>query len=176
MENLQELFIEQLKDIHNAEKQLTKALPKMAKAASSPHLRAAFEEHLAVTENHVTRLEFIFAELGEKPGRKKCAAMEGLVEEGQELVQEKPVPEVLDAGLIAAAQRVEHYEMAAYGSLRAFAKMLGHKNALTLLGQTLEEEEAADKLLSKLAESEINARAVSPQEGESGTAKRHATK
>lgn len=176
MENLQELFVEQLKDVHNAEKQITKALPKMAKAASSPQLRAAFVEHLAVTKEHVARLESIFEELGEKPGRKKCAAMEGLVEEGQELIEEKPVAQVLDAGLIAAAQRVEHYEIAAYGTLRAFANTLGHKNSVKLFEKTLKEEEEADKLLSNLAESEINERAVSPEKKEPSTLKQRATK
>lgn len=172
---LQELFVEQLKDVHSAEKQLTKALPKMAKAASSPKLKNAFTEHLAVTQEHLVRLETIFAELGEKPGGKKCAAMEGLVKEGAELIEQKPVPQVLDAGLIAAAQRVEHYEMAAYGSMRAFARTLGHTGAAKLLEMTFKEEEATDKTLSTLAESGINQQAASPPE-ETPRPKRRAAK
>lgn len=168
MKNLQELFVEQLKDVYSAEKQLTKALPKMAKAAHSPDLRSAFEEHLAVTEEHVARLETIFEELEEKPGRKKCAAMEGLIKEGAELIEEKPAPEVLDAGLIAAAQRVEHYEIAAYGTLKAFAQTLGHAKAQELVESTLQEEEEADSLLSRLAESGINEQAMNPETAEAG--------
>ncbi len=164
MKNLRELFVEQLKDVHNAEKQLVKALPKMAKAATTTALRKAFEDHLAVTKEQVARLDAVFEEFGARPGRKKCAAMEGLVQEGQELIAEDPVPAVLDAGLIAAAQRVEHYEIAAYGTLRSYAKVLGHKNAVELLEKTLKEEEEADRLLSELAEDGVNEKAVSPAE------------
>ena len=164
MKNLQELFVEQLKDVHNAEKQLVKALPKMAKAATTRALRKAFEDHLAVTKEQVTRLDSVFEEVGARPGRKKCVAMEGLVQEGQELIAEEPAPEVLDAGLIAAAQRVEHYEIAAYGTLRSYAKLLGHENAVKLLEKTLKEEEETDKLLSDLAEGGVNEKAVSPAE------------
>ncbi len=164
MKNLQELFIEQLKDVHNAEKQLVKALPKMAKVATTTALRRAFEDHLAVTKEQVARLDAVFEEVGARPGRKKCVAMEGLVQEGQELIAEEPAPAVLDAGLIAAAQRVEHYEIAAYGTLRSYAKLLGHKNAAKLLEKTLKEEEETDRLLSDLAEGGVNEKAVSPAE------------
>jgi ferritin-like metal-binding protein YciE len=152
-----------LKDVYNAEKQLTKALPKMAKAASAPSLRTAFQDHLAQTKEHVARLEAVFKELGEKPGGKTCAAMEGLVKEGSEIIEEDPAPEVLDAGLIAAAQRVEHYEMAAYGTLKSFAKILGHTKAVKLLQATLQEEEKADQLLSEIAEGEVNPNAIGTQ-------------
>src|SRR4051794_31843171 len=166
MKNLQELFVDQLKDVHNAEKQLVRALPRMAKAATTAALRKAFEDHLAVTREQVARLDAVFEEVGARPGRKKCAAMEGLVQEGEELIAEAPAPAVLDAGLIAAAQRVEHYEIAAYGTLRSYAKVLGHKNAVKLLEKTLKEEEATDQLLSNLAEGGINEKAVSPPEDE----------
>jgi ferritin-like metal-binding protein YciE len=156
MKNLQELFVDQLKDVHNAEKQLIKALPRMAKAATTAALRKAFEDHLAVTREQVARLDAVFEEVGARPGRKKCAAMEGLVQEGQELMAEEPAPEVLDAGLIAAAQRVEHYEIAAYGCLRTYASLLGYSEAERLLQQNLQEEEAADKKLTQLGESGIN--------------------
>lgn len=168
MDTLQELFIEQLQDVHNAEKQLTKALPKMAKAATSPNLKDAFETHLAQTKEHVSRLETIFEKLGSKPGRKVCAAMEGLVKEGSELIEEDPAPAVLDAGLIAAAQRVEHYEIAAYGTLRGFAETLGHTDVIELIEETLEEEKTTDDLLTKLAEGEINQKAVSPDSESAG--------
>jgi ferritin-like metal-binding protein YciE len=164
MKNLQELFVDQLQDVHNAEKQLVKALPRMAKAATTTALRKAFEDHLAVTKEQVARLDSVFEEVGARPGRKKCAAMEGLVQEGQELIAEEPAPEVLDAGLIAAAQRVEHYEIAAYGTLRSYAKVLGHKNAAKLLEKTLKEEEETDKRLTELAEGGVNEKAVSPPE------------
>jgi len=170
MENLQELFVEQLKDLYSAEKQLTRALPKMARAATSSALRSAFTEHLEVTREHVSRLEAIFDGLGEKPGRKKCVAMEGLIAEGQELLDERPVPAVMDAGLVAAAQRVEHYEIAAYGTANTFAKLLGHKEAAWLLEKTLKEEGAADKTLTSLAEGGINQAALSPESVE-GTSK-----
>ena len=169
MKNLQELFVEQLKDVHSAERQLIKALPRMAKAATASALRKAFEDHLAVAREQVERLEAVFEEVGTRPGRKTCAAMEGLVQEGQELIEHSPPPEVLDAGLIAAAQRVEHYEIAAYGTLRSYAKTLGHKGAVKLLERTLKEEEATDKLLSELAEGGVNRDAVEPaDEGRGG--------
>ena len=160
---LEELFIHELKDLYSAEKQLTKALPKMAKAARNPSLRAGFEEHLQQTEVHVQRLEQIFEELGEKPGRMKCQAMEGLIEEGKSLIDEKPEPMVGDAGLFCAAQKVEHYEIASYGTVKTFARILGHTNAENLLGETLEEEKETDRKLTELAESEIN---VEANEGE----------
>jgi ferritin-like metal-binding protein YciE len=172
MKNLQELFVDQLKDVHNAEKQLVRALPRMAKAATAAKLRKAFEDHLAVTREQVERLDAVFEQVGARPGRKKCAAMEGLVQEGQELIEQSPPAEVLDAGLIAAAQRVEHYEIAAYGTLRSYAKTLGHKAAVKLLEKTLKEEEATDKLLSELAEGGVNRDAVEPaDEGRGGVEK-----
>ena len=135
---LKELYIDELRDIYNAENQLTKALPKMAKAATSDELRAGFEEHLEQTKGHVERLEQIFQELGEKPTGKKCKGMEGLVEEGDEMIKEAELEgEALDAGLISAAQRVEHYEIAAYGCVRTYANLLGESDAAKLLEQTL---------------------------------------
>ena len=164
---LKELYIDELRDIYNAENQLTKALPKMAKAATSDELRAGFEEHLEQTKGHVERLEQIFQELGEKPTGKKCKGMEGLVEEGDEMIKEAELEgEALDAGLISAAQRVEHYEIAAYGCVRTYANLLGESDAAELLEQTLKEEKETDQKLTKLAE-KINVEA----EEESGKAK-----
>lgn len=135
---LRELYIRELRDLNNAENQLTKALPKMAKAALSEELRVGFEEHLQQTKGHVDRLEQIFKQLGEKPTGKKCKGMEGLVEEGKEMIEEEELEgEALDAGLISAAQRVEHYEIAAYGCVRNYASFLGDEKAAELLGQTL---------------------------------------
>jgi ferritin-like metal-binding protein YciE len=162
LNSLQDLYIEELRDLYSAENQITKALPKMAKAASSPKLKTAFEEHLEQTKGHVERLETIFKKLGKSPTGKTCAAMKGLVEEGSELIDEKDDadPAVLDAGLIAAAQRVEHYEMAGYGSVRTFAQLLGENEAADLLQQTLDEEGETDKKLTSLAENVVNAQAV----------------
>ena len=148
---LKELYIDELRDLYNAENQLTKALPKMAKAANSEELRMGFEEHLKQTKGHVERLEQIFEELGEKPSGKKCKGMEGLVSEGKEMIDEQE-GEALDAGLISAAQRVEHYEIAGYGCVRTFASLLGETEAAGLLEQTLKEEKETDQKLSKLAE------------------------
>jgi ferritin-like metal-binding protein YciE len=156
LENLNDLLIEQLKDIYNAESQLTKALPKMAKASTNPELRKAFEKHLIQTEEHVRRLEQVFESLDETPKGKTCAAMKGLIEEGSETIKEKAEANVKDAALIAAAQRVEHYEIAAYGTVRAYARQLGHKAAAQLLDKTLQEEGDTDKLLTQIAESHIN--------------------
>jgi ferritin-like metal-binding protein YciE len=156
LENLNDLLIDQLKDIYNAESQLTKALPKMAKAATNPELRQAFQKHLAQTEEHVRRLEQVFESLDEKPKGKTCHAMKGLVEEGAEAIKADAEANVKDAALIAAAQRVEHYEIAAYGTVRAYARQLGHKSAAQLLDRTLQEEGDTDKLLTKIAESHIN--------------------
>ena len=156
MNSLQELYIEELKDIYSAEQQILKALPKMMKAASDRELQRAFAQHEKQTQQQVKRLDRIFRELGETPRGKKCKGMEGLIEEGAELIKEKPEPEVLDAGLIAAAQRVEHYEIAAYGTVRTYAEQLGHSEHASLLQQTLDEEGETDKLLSSLAESSIN--------------------
>src|SRR5579862_4021230 len=133
---LKELYIDELRDLYNAENQLTKALPKMAKAANSEELRDGFQAHLKQTKGHVDRLEQIFKELGEKPTGKKCKGMEGLVEEGKEMIDEQE-GDALDAGLISAAQRVEHYEIAAYGCVRTYAHLLGEKEAAQLLEQTL---------------------------------------
>lgn len=160
LSSLRDLYIEELRDLYNAETQLTKALPKMAKAATSPELKTAFETHLKETEGQIERLEAIFEELGKSPKGKTCAAMKGLVEEGSELMGEDADPTVMDAGLIAAAQRVEHYEMAGYGTVRTFAKILGETKAAKLLQQTLDEEGKTDKLLSELAESIINVEAA----------------
>jgi len=151
VETLHDLYVEELKDLYNAENQLVKALPKMAKAATSSELREAFESHLAETKGQVERLDTIFTELGVKATGKKCKAMEGLIEEGKELMEEDIDPEVLDAGLIAAAQRVEHYEMAGYGCVRTFATLLGYGEAARLLQETLDEEGSADKKLTRLS-------------------------
>ena len=156
---LKELYIDELKDIYNAENQLVKALPKMAKAATSDELRTGFEGHLEQTRGHVQRLEQIFKELGEKPSGKKCKGMEGLVAEGQEMMGEDFEDDVMDAALISAAQRVEHYEIAAYGTVRTYAELLGEDNAVQLLEQTLEEEKETDQKLTDMA-SEINVRAM----------------
>jgi ferritin-like metal-binding protein YciE len=159
LKTLHDLYIEELRDLYSAEKQIIKALPRMAKASSSPDLKAAFQEHLTQTEGHLQRLETLFETLGKKPTGKTCKAMEGLVAEGEELISEKPEPEVLDAGLISAAQRVEHYEIAGYGSVRTYAETLGQSDAARLLQRTLDEEAATDKKLTSLAESYLNARA-----------------
>ena len=161
MDTLRELLIDELSDLYSAEKQLLKALPKMAKAANSAELRSAFEDHLEETEGQVARLDQIFSELGEKPKRKKCKAMEGLIEEGTEVIETKGTPEVKDVALIGAAQRVEHYEMAAYGTTRAIAETLSLDNVAALLQETLDEEGQADKKLNDLATSGINEEALS---------------
>lgn len=161
LKSLNDLFVHELKDLYSAEKQLVTALPKMAKTAASLELRQAFEEHLEQTKEHVQRLETIFEELNEKPGRMKCKGMEGLIEEGQELMKEEAEPEVKDAALIGAAQRVEHYEIAAYGTARTFAQQLNLGNATQMLQQTLDEEGETDKKLTALAEGSINTQAQS---------------
>jgi ferritin-like metal-binding protein YciE len=152
LELLQDFYIEELRDLLSAEKQLTKALPKMAAAAVSPELRAAFEEHLGQTEIHLERLEQIFEELDEPAKSKKCKAMGGLIAEAKEFLSEDAVGEVIDVGLITAAQKVEHYEIAAYGCLATYAKLLGYENHKGLLGKTLEEEKQTDEKLTKIAE------------------------
>jgi ferritin-like metal-binding protein YciE len=149
---LKKLYIDELKDLYSAENQLVKALPKMAKAAASEDLRNAFDEHLEQTRQHVTRLDKIFQELEESPKGKKCRGMEGLIVEGGEMIEEEPEPEELDAGLIAAAQRVEHYEIAGYGCVRTYANLLGESEAASLLEQTLAEEKETDQKLTALAE------------------------
>ena len=161
LESLHDLFVDELKDIYNAENQLTKALPKMAKAAASDELRTAFESHLEETENQIARLEKIFKKLGESPKGKRCKAMVGLVEEGKELIETDGEEPVKDAALIAAAQKVEHYEIASYGTLRTYAQLLGYDDAANLLQETLDEEAATDEKLTGLAQN-INAEAQSP--------------
>jgi ferritin-like metal-binding protein YciE len=156
LNTLQDLLIEELQDIYDAENQIIKALPKMAKAASAPELRQAFEEHLEQTRTHVERLDQVFQQFGAKSKGKTCKGMQGLITEGDELIKEKADPAVRDAGLIAAAQRVEHYEMAAYGTVRTYAQQLGQQRAASLLQQTLDEEGATDKQLTRLAETLIN--------------------
>jgi len=157
---LEELLIDELKDLYSAENQIIKALPKMAKAANSPDLRRAFERHLEETRNHVERLDQIGEELETKMTGKKCHGMEGLIEEGKEIMSEDLEDNTLDAGLIGAAQKVEHYEIAAYGTARAHAELLGYTKIARLLQQTLNEEGATDKKLTQLAESIINVEAV----------------
>jgi len=159
METLKDLYVEELKDLYSAENQITKALPKMIKAASHEELKQAFTRHLKETEIHVQRIEEVCDELGVSPKGKKCVGMEGLLKEGSELIKEKPEPDVLDAGLIAAAQHVEHYEMAGYGCVRTYARQLGYENQARLLQTTLDEEGNTDKLLTEIAESSINVEA-----------------
>jgi len=161
LKTLRDLYIEELRDLYSAEKQITKALPKMAKAASSPALKTAFTEHLEQTKGQMQRLEAIFEKLGKRATGKTCRAMEGLVEECEELMGEEPEPSVLDAGLISSAQRVEHYEIAGYGSVRTYARMLGENEAAGLLQQTLDEEGETDKKLTALAETVVNVEAQS---------------
>ncbi len=160
IDSLQKLYIEELKDLYSAEKQLVQALPRMAKKASNPQLRAAFEEHLEVTKKQVERLDQIFERLERSPRGKKCKGMEGLIEEGKEMMQEDMDPEVLDAALISAAQKVEHYEIAGYGTVRTYARLLGEEGDARLLQKTLDEEGEADKKLTQLAESSVNVEAV----------------
>jgi ferritin-like metal-binding protein YciE len=162
-EGLKELYIDELKDLYSAENQLVKALPKMAKAASSEELRQGFEEHLEQTKEHVARLEEIFEALGENPKGKKCVGMEGLVKEGSEMISEDFEDAVKDAGLIGAAQRVEHYEIAAYGTAAEFARTLGESEHVSLLEETLEEEKETDEKLTELAK-QINSEAEASEE------------
>jgi ferritin-like metal-binding protein YciE len=163
-QTLAELYVEELKDLYSAENQILKALPKLIKAAMHEELKDAFEAHRRQTEQHVGRLEQIFKELDESPKGKKCHGMQGVLEEGAELIQEKPEPAVLDAGLISAAQHVEHYEMAGYGSVRTWAEKLGYHNQAALLQQTLDEERMTDELLTRLAERSVNADAAAEVE------------
>lgn len=156
LESLHKVFVSQLKDIYSAENQILAALPKMARAATSEKLTKAFNDHLEETKGHVRRLEKIFATLDFKPGGHKCKAMEGLIEEGKEIIQEHGEPEARDAALICAAQKIEHYEIATYGTLRAYARVLGLDSAVDLLTQTLDEERKADSGLTDLAEHSIN--------------------
>jgi ferritin-like metal-binding protein YciE len=160
IESLQELLIEEMRDIYSAENQLTKALPKMAKKASNPQLKKAFETHLKETEGQIQRLQKIFDKLGKKPTGKKCAAMEGLIEEGKEMMAEDMDEETMDAALIAVAQKVEHYEIASYGTVRTWAQHIGDEQMAKLLQQTLDEEGKTDKLLTEMAENSINVEAA----------------
>jgi len=160
LKSLSALFHHELKDLYSAEKQLVEALPKMAEAATNEQLKAGFEEHLEQTKGHVERLETIAKDLDIALGGHKCAAMEGLIEEGSELLEEEAEPAVLDAALIGAAQRVEHYEMAGYGTARTLAEVLGYDEAVDLLQQTLDEERETDEKLTELAESSVNAEAA----------------
>jgi ferritin-like metal-binding protein YciE len=155
LETLKDLYIHELKDLHSAERQLVKALPKMAKAAANKELAAGFQEHLEQTKGHAQRLEKILSGHKETPRGPKCKGMEGLVAEGAELIEEEADEEVKDAGLIAAAQRVEHYEMAGYGTARSYAELLGDKEDANLLQKTLEEEKATDQKLTKLAKTAL---------------------
>ena len=160
LDSLQSLFLEELKDVYHAEKQLVKALPRLAKSANSPELKEAITAHLGETEGHVERIERIFQDLGQAARGKRCKGMEGLLEEGKEVMEEEGEPAVIDAALIAGAQRVEHYEIAAYGCLRTYAQLLGYDNAVKLLSETLAEEEAADQKLNAIAEGTVNAQAA----------------
>jgi ferritin-like metal-binding protein YciE len=164
LNTLQKLYTDELRDLYNAENQLLKALPKMAKAASSEELKEAFEKHLEQTRGHVERLEQVFEELGEKPKGKTCRAMKGLIEEGSEILGEDGEESVLDAGIIVAAQKVEHYEIAGYGSVRTFAHLLGKDKSAELLQTTLDEESETNEILNKLAESVVNPEALMESE------------
>ncbi|QJW98342.1 YciE/YciF ferroxidase family protein [Frigoriglobus tundricola] len=168
LDSLHDLYVDELKDLYNAENQLLKALPKLAKSATAPELKAAFTEHLEVTRKQVERLEQIFTALETSPKGKKCKAMEGLIEEGKDVLEEDGEPAVIDAALIACAQRVEHYEMAGYGCVRTFAKLLGYEDAEALLQETLDEEGEADKKLTELAETVINLEANDAEGEEEG--------
>ena len=156
LDTLRDLYVEELKDLYSAEKQILKALPQMIRKATHPRLKKAFTTHERQTRAHVTRLERICAELEVSPRGKKCVGMEGLLQEGKELIQEKPEPDVLDAGLISAAQHVEHYEMAGYGTVRTYARQLGYDRQADLLQTTLDEEGDTDKLLTQIAETSVN--------------------
>ena len=156
LEHLMDLYVDELKDTYNAEKQLLRALPKMAKKAEHPELRQAFENHAAMTEEQVRRLETIFEDLKLPKRGKKCRGMEGLIEEGREMMEEEADPDVMDAAMIASAQRIEHYEIAAYGTLRTYAKQLGLQEHASLLQRTLDEEGETVKLLTRIAETRVN--------------------
>ena len=160
IDSLQKLYVDELKDLYSAEKQILQALPRMAKKATNPKLRQSFEEHLEVTRMQVERLDKIFERLERSPRGKKCKGMEGLLEEGKEMMEEDMEPEVRDAALISAAQRVEHYEIAGYGTVRTYARLLGEEEDARLLQKTLDEEGETDKKLTLLAESSINVAAL----------------
>lgn len=168
MQTLQDLYVDELKDLYNAENQILRALPKMIRAATHPQLRRAFTMHERQTRQHVKRLERICRNLGVNPKGKKCVGMQGVIQEGVELIQERPAPDVLDAGLIAAAQHVEHYEIAGYGCVRTYARLLDEEEHAGLLQQTLDEEEDTDRLLTSLAEASINLQAEDEESPASG--------
>jgi ferritin-like metal-binding protein YciE len=161
LHTLEDLFLHELQDLYDAENQIVKALPKMAKSASSPELKRAFENHAVETKTQVERLTQVFEQLGKSAKGKKCEAMKGLLAEGEDLMGENAEPEVLDAALIASAQKVEHYEIAGYGTVREWAQILGHTEAAELLNQTLDEESATDEKLSSIAK-KINSAARTP--------------
>jgi ferritin-like metal-binding protein YciE len=161
LKTIEDLLHNQVRDLYDAEKQLVKALPKLAKAASSPKLRKAFEDHLSQTKGQVARLEEVFRHLHHSPKGKTCEAMKGLIEEGEEMIEVQAEPEIRDAGLIAAAQKVEHYEIAGYGCLRTWAEQLSLGEVSRLLEETLKEEKQADELLTQIAEREVNVHATS---------------
>lgn len=154
--SFEDLFEQEIMDLYDAEHRITEALPKMAEAASSSELKQAFENHLVETQGQVARLEKIFGMLGKEPKRETCAAMKGLIAEGEQMIKANAAPHIKDAGLIGAAQRVEHYEMAGYGTARTFAERLGHAEAASLLQQTLDEERSADHKLTAIAEQSVN--------------------
>jgi len=160
LETLKELYVNELRDLYNAEGQLVKALPKMAKGASSDELKEAFEKHLEQTKGHVQRLEEVFEEIDETPKGKTCKAMKGLIEEGSEVLKADGEDSVIDAGIIVAAQKVEHYEIASYGTARTFATLLGEDEAADLLQQTLDEEGETNQRLTELAEEIVNPEAI----------------
>lgn len=164
LNTLEELYISELRDLYSAENQLLKALPKMAKGASSPELKEAFETHLKQTKGHVERLEELFEQRDESPKGKTCHAMKGLIEEGSEILKEQGENSVLDAGMIVAAQKVEHYEIASYGSVRTFANLLGKDEEAELLQSTLDEESETNEILNRLAETVVNPEAISETE------------
>lgn len=172
MANLKETFLDELKDLYDAEQQLVKGLPKMAKAAENEELKAAFEEHLAETEAQVERLERVFEAIDEKPARKTCKAMKGLLEEAKELIEE----DAGDAALIAGAQKVEHYEIASYGSLASWARLMQNDEAAELLEETLDEEKSTDERLTEIAESAVNVEENEEEEEESEEPKSSARK
>ena len=161
LESLKDLYLEQLKDLYSAETQLVDALPKMAERASSQDLKQAFQDHLRQTQEQVRRLEQIFQDIGETPKGHTCEGMKGLIREGEEMIKMQGDAKVIDAGLIAAAQRVEHYEIAGYGTVRTYAEMLGKQQHASLLERTLQEEEMTDEKLTQLAEAHVNEEAMS---------------
>jgi ferritin-like metal-binding protein YciE len=160
LESLHDLYLSELRDLYSAEDQIIKALPKMIEKTEAPELRSALEKHLEETRNHVTRLEQVFEMHGEEAKKQKCKGMEGILDEGSDIAGKDATPAVRDAAIISACQRVEHYEISAYGSVRTYAEQMGHERAAHLLEQTLEEEDAADQKLTQIAESRVNVEAT----------------